>query len=143
VGASPAVDDLSYFNRLQGANPTPEQLKAPAPAQPAPPAAAPAPSSAPAPPAAAPARADVAATNNSPSRAGFTVQIAALNVRSEADAIAERLASKGYAAYVLSPASGTPQIYRVRIGKFGSRREAETMAAKLESEEQFKPWVTR
>ena len=32
------------------------------------------------------------------------MQIAALNVRSEADAIAKRLTSKGYAAYVLSPA---------------------------------------
>jgi cell division septation protein DedD len=71
------------------------------------------------------------------------VQIAALNVRSEADAIAKRLTSKGYAAYVLTPASGTPQVYRVRIGKFGSRREAETIATKLEKEEQFKPWITR
>ena len=33
------------------------------------------------------------------------MQIAALNVRSEADAIAKRLTSKGYAAYVLSPAT--------------------------------------
>jgi len=71
------------------------------------------------------------------------VQIAALNIRSEADAIAKRLAAKGYEAYVLNPAAGTPQIYRVRIGKFGSRREAETIATKLEKEEQFKPWVTR
>ena len=71
------------------------------------------------------------------------MQIAALNVRSEADAIAKRLTSKGYAAYVLTPASGTPQVYRVRIGKFGSRREAETIATKLEKEEQFKPWITR
>ncbi len=36
------------------------------------------------------------------------------------------------------PAAGTPQIYRVRIGKFGSRREAETMATKLEKEERAK-----
>ena len=54
------------------------------------------------------------------------MQIAALNVRSEADAIAKRLSSKGYAAYVLSPADGTPSVYRVRIGKFPTRREAET-----------------
>jgi cell division septation protein DedD len=75
--------------------------------------------------------------------AGYAVQIAALNVRSEADAIAKRLASKGYAAYVTSPASGTPQVFRVRVGKFGTRREAETIATKLEKEEQFKPWITR
>ena len=71
------------------------------------------------------------------------MQIAALNVRSEADAIAKRLSSKGYAAYVLSPANGTPTVFRVRVGKFPTRREAETVASKLQKEEQFKPWVTR
>ena len=136
AAAPPTADDLSYFDRLQTSNPRPEQLKAPEQPAAAPKAAVSAP------PPSAPARTGVAA-NNDPTRAGYTVQIAALNVQSEADAIADRLASKGYAAYVLSPASGTPQIYRVRIGKFASRREAETMAAKLEKEEQFKPWVTR
>jgi cell division septation protein DedD len=34
---------------------------------------------------------------------GFAVQIAALNVRGEAEAIAKRLSSKGYMAYVLMP----------------------------------------
>ena len=78
-----------------------------------------------------------------PAGQGFAVQIAALNVRSEADAIAKRLSSKGYAAYVLPPADGTPSVYRVRIGKFPTRREAESIAARLQKEEQFKPWVTR
>ena len=71
------------------------------------------------------------------------MQIAALNVRTEAEAIARRLSSKGYAAYVLSPANGTPAVYRVRVGKFNTRREAESVAARLQQEEQFKPWVTR
>jgi cell division septation protein DedD len=71
------------------------------------------------------------------------VQIAALNVRSEADAIAKRLSAKGYSAYVLAPASGSPSVFRVRVGKFQTRREAESVAAKLQKEEQFKPWVTR
>jgi DedD protein len=78
-----------------------------------------------------------------PGGQGFAVQIAALNVRSEADAIARRLSSKGYAAYVITPANGTPSVYRVRVGKFPTRREAESVAAKLQKEEQFKPWVTR
>ena len=128
----PAVDDLSYFNRLEKTNAPAEQLK---------PAAAPPP---PAPVAKEPAHAAAAeAAPAEPSGQGFAVQIAALNVRSEADAIAKRLSSKGYAAYVLSPATGTPTVYRVRIGKFTTRREAETVAAKLQKEEQFKPWVTR
>ena len=139
AAAPPTVDDLSYFERLEASKPSPEKLKAPEP--PAQPAAAPA--KPPAAPARAPARPAAAAANTAPPGGGYAVQIAAMNVRSEADAIVKRLTSKGYAAYVLSPASGTPQIYRVRIGSFGSRREAETMATKLEKEEQFKPWVTR
>jgi DamX protein len=156
AAAPPPVDELSYFDRLQTSTPPTEQLKAPAkPAPPSPGAKTQPPPPAPAKPApAAPPRAtasaapppSVARTSSrtvEPTGSGFAVQIAALNVRSEADAIAKRLASKGYAAYVMSPAAGTPQIYRVRIGKFDSRREAETIAAKLEKEEQFKPWITR
>jgi septal ring-binding cell division protein DamX len=133
----PAVDDLSYFNRLEKPDQQVEELK-PAAQKPAAPQAekpVPAPAREQAPVAAAPPA--------EPPGSGYAVQIAALNVRSEADAIASRLASKGYAAYVVSPSNGTPQVYRVRIGKFGTRREAETVAAKLQKEEQFKPWVTR
>jgi cell division septation protein DedD len=144
----PPADDLTYFHRLEtksGAveplKPAPAPEKGPAAERPAPPAARETP-----PPAAAvePARAPSADhTRAEPAGQGFAVQIAALNVRSEADAIAKRLSSKGYAAYVLTPADGTPSVYRVRIGKFPTRREAETIAARLQKEEQFKPWVTR
>jgi DedD protein len=105
---------------------------------PAPPLATATPAPGPAPAAAAPSTESAASTGQ-----GFAVQIAALNVRSEADAIAKRLTSKGYSAYVLTPANGTPTVFRVRVGKFSTRREAETIAAKLQKEEQFKPWVTR
>jgi cell division septation protein DedD len=167
----PAADELSYFSRLEKPNAPAEQLKspernapvekAPAPATAAPRTPPPAPvkesapvktppapvkESAPVKAAPAPAKETVAAPaalSGEPAGQGFAVQIAALNVRSEADAIAKRLSSKGYSAYVLAPASGTPSVFRVRVGKFGTRREAETMAAKLQKEEQFKPWVTR
>jgi cell division septation protein DedD len=151
----PASDELSYFNRLEKQNPPAEHLKlasepAPAKETPAPakeppakePPKTPAIAAAPAPPPPAPAPAPSSSTSE-PSGPGFAVQIAALNVRSEADAIAKRLSSKGYAAYVMTPASGTPSVFRVRVGKFNTRREAETVAAKLQKEEQFKPWVTR
>jgi len=156
------ADDLTYFNRLEKKNapaetlkPTPASERTAAKARPAPPVAAappPAPAAAP-PPAAPPVAAAPAPSEPAPKLAesaraepggqGFAVQIAALNVRSEADAIAKRLSSKGYAAYVVSPADGTPSVYRVRVGKFPTRREAETIAARLQKEEQFKPWVTR
>jgi cell division septation protein DedD len=115
----------------------PRPFPAPAPERVAPPPAK-------EPPRAAVAAAPVpAAAPDQPPGAGFAVQIAALNVRSEADAIARRLSSKGYMAYVLVPSDGTPAVFRVRIGKFSTRHEAETVAAKLKKEEQFNPWVTR
>jgi cell division septation protein DedD len=80
---------------------------------------------------------------SAPPGRGFAVQLAALNDRGEADAIAKRLAAKGYAAYVVAPAGGSPVVYRVRVGSFKTRREAETLADKLRKEEQFSPWVTR
>ena len=144
AAAPPTVDELSYFDRLQTSNPPAEKLKAPdSKAAAAPENAAPVQRAAPPPARPAPAAKSAARPAAAPQGSGFAVQIAALNVRSEADAIAKRLASKGYAAYVMAPAAGTPQIYRVRIGKFDSRREAESIAAKLEKEEQFKPWITR
>jgi len=69
--------------------------------------------------------------------------VAALNARGEADAIAKRLVAKGYAACVQTPPNGTPAVFRVRIGPLSTRLEADAMAAKLQKEEQFKPWVTR
>ena len=90
-----------------------------------------------------PAAKEPAPSPAEPGGQGYALQVAALRDRSDAEAIAKRLVSKGYAAYVLAPARGTPAVYRVRIGKFKTRREAETMAAKLQKEEQFNPWITR
>jgi DedD protein len=125
----------------------------PAAPEPKPAAQAPAPvvtaQAHPSPPAASPARQQpVQATaappaSSEPAGGGYAVQIAALNVRGEADAIAKRLTAKGYAAYVLSPPGGSPTVFRVRVGKYTTRREAESVAAKLKKEEQFNPWVTR
>ncbi len=141
-------EELSYFNRLEQPNPPVEELTlkakpAPAPAKPERPQPA---TSAPAREPAAHAVAATASSAAAPQDAAtqpFAVQIAALNVRSEADAMAKRLSSKGYAAFVLPPANGTPAVYRVRIGPFNTRREADSVAVRLQKEEQFKPWVTR
>jgi DedD protein len=97
------------------------------------------------PPAAAPAAAApvAAAASAASASGGFVVQVAALNARGEADAIAKRLVSKGYAAFVQTPSNGTPAVFRVRVGPLGTRQEADALAAKLQKEEQFKPWVTR
>ena len=75
-------------------------------------------------------------------RNGYAVQVAAVNVRGEAEEIVRRLSGKGYSAYVESPRNN-PSVFRVRVGTFRTRREAQTIADKLQKEEKFKPWVTR
>lgn len=150
-----ASETLSYPRQLEGPAPAdtlgPERSRAAAPAPPA--ATAPVPTPAPkeaaktpeAPPAAAPARPApaTAATSAEPAGPGFAIQVAALRERGEAEAVVRRLSGKGYSAYVVPPASGTPAVYRVRVGKFKERREADTVAARLQKEEKFKPWVVR
>jgi cell division septation protein DedD len=101
-----------------------------APEKPVESAKAPAPIAAPAPP-------------GTVASGGFAVQITALRDRGEADAIVKRLASKGYPAYVVNPLPGKPPVYRVQVGRFQERAEAERIASKLQKEEQFSPWVTR
>ena len=117
-----------------------ERTPAAVAAKPQPPAKVPQPAATAAKATPAPAAVGTAATEPAPGN-GFAVQVAALNARGEADAIARRLSAKGYAAYVQVPASGS--VFRVRVGTFKTRREAETVAARLQKEEQFKPWVTR
>lgn len=138
--ASPvtAGEKLSYAERLGGNEPAVEPLKREA--EPAPAAEAPTPKpEAPVPASPAPA----AATISEPAGSGFAIQVAALRERNEADGIVKRLAAKGYPAYVLAPVTGAPSVFRVRVGKFKERREADTVAARLQKEEQFKPWVVR
>jgi cell division septation protein DedD len=137
-----ANEPLSYPQRLgPGAQPRESLGTAPPRTEPAPttPAASPAPAAAP-PTTAAPPAAPAA---TEPKGAGYAIQLTALAKRDEADAIARRLSGKGYAAYVVSPEAGAPAVFRVRVGKFKERREAEGVAAKLEKEEQFKPWIVR
>jgi cell division septation protein DedD len=73
----------------------------------------------------------------------YAVQLAALRERNEAEAIARRLVGKGYPAYVVMPEAGKPPVYRVQVGRFNSRGDADRTAARLRKEERFKPWVTR
>jgi cell division septation protein DedD len=158
----PTADDLSYFNRLEKQTQPAENLKAAA-APVAPPPAAPAPVPAPPPPARAvvketpapktpapkvvpePKAPAVAASAASapPAGEGYVIQVAAMKEHGDADAMAKRLSSKGYSAFVMAPGAAGPAMYRVRVGKFKTKREAETVAARLQSEEQFKPWITR
>jgi len=125
------------------AAPAPTPIPAPKPAALAPPPATPPvarPTPMPTPAPAAVAAAAVAATSLAePAGTGFVVQVAATRQRAEAERIAVRLSGKGYPAFVTTAGAN----FRVRIGKFDDRRQAETVAGRLEREEQFKPWITR
>jgi DedD protein len=74
-----------------------------------------------------------------PAGSGYVVQVAAVRQRAEATTIARRLSSKGYPAFVTTAGAN----FRVRVGKFDNRREAESVAGRLEREERVKPWITR
>jgi cell division septation protein DedD len=136
-------EKLTYAERLAASEPAPEPLKAvPTPKPEAPARAAEGKSSGP-PPRPAPAPADPAGGTAEPPGDGYSIQVAALREREEADTIVKRLAAKGYPAYVAAPIKEKVPIFRVRIGKYKDRHEADTVAAKLQKEEQFKPWVVR
>ena len=171
-GASASSNEkLTYPGRLEGDDPPPENLEdTPDPTapvvRPSETRATNGPESAPSRPAATMAAAPAAAVAKSPSAAspaesksatpgasatpvpsepagsGYVVQVAATKQRGEADTIAKRLSGKGYPAFVTTPPSG-PQMFRVRVGKYQDRKEADRIATRLEREEQFKPWITR
>jgi DedD protein len=134
--AAPTQEKLTYASRLGTTAQPPETLKEPV----APASAVVEPPDEPAP--AAPAARE-AKSSGEPSGSGYVVQVAAVKVRGEADTIARRLASKGFPSFVTTPTAGAARVYRVRVGKYNDRREAESVARRLEKEEQFKPWITR
>ncbi len=72
---------------------------------------------------------------------GWIVQLTATKDRANADGIANRLIGKGYPAFVLDPPAGAPVIYRVQVGGYTDRREADQVARRLEKDEQFKTYV--
>lgn len=131
--AAKGEEDLSYHRRLQGdaaagTASSPEDRLKPREERAAPRENAPAP-----PPAQAP-----------PPANGWMVQIAALRDRAAADAMVKRLSAKGYPTVVVEPAAGAPAAsFRIRVGPYADRAEAERIARRLEREEQFRPFITR
>jgi cell division septation protein DedD len=133
-------DELSYAKRLQADAAPAEKLKPPSSA---PRASAPKTEPAPrvaTPPAPQPAPEPV--TPQSTGRPGaWIVQVVSLQDRAAAAAIAKRLTGKGYPAFLLEPAAGGPRIYRVQVGGFTDKNDAEQASRRLERDEQFKPFV--
>jgi cell division septation protein DedD len=54
------------------------------------------------------------------------------------------LSGKGYPAFIVNPAgSASSQIFKVQVGRYDDRGEAEQVARRLEKEEKFNPWISR
>ncbi|MGH7891525.1 MAG: SPOR domain-containing protein, partial [Thermodesulfobacteriota bacterium] len=66
----------------------------------------------------------------------FTVQVASYREKGDARELADRLTRKGYQAFVAEaevPGKGT--WYRVRVGRFGTRKEAASFGESLKRKE--------
>ena len=146
---APVDSPLTYQKRLDSPNPVQERLKTQSAAaadtskpvvEPAPAVKEVAPAPKPAPP--TPATASTPPLSAKPGV--WAVQVVALTDKAAASAVVQRLSAKGYPAFLVSPQSGAPvQNYKVQVGKFEDRAEAEQIAGRLKKEEQFQPWILR
>ena len=68
-------------------------------------------------------------------RAGrWVVQVITLSNQAGAAEITQRLIAKGYPAFLNMPPRGTPALYRVQIGRFNDRAEADKVVRRLAQE---------
>jgi DedD protein len=151
---APAADSsLSYADRLQRDKPPADDLKPraaerpkeePRPADESRPKIE-APSAEPAAPVAAPPTpAPAAATQGSARPGTWAVQVVSLRDRAAASKIVQRLSGKGYPAFLVPPASNAPaQVFKVQVGRYEDRQEAQRVSDRLKKEEQFDPWIIR
>jgi DedD protein len=138
AGTSPRpVTDLSYDERL-GKKPPADELKPPAVAKPAAAGAEIAPPDPPDEAGGPPADASASGAVD------FTIQIAWVKKRAEADTIIRALKAKGYDARVYVPEGRDPAGgFRIRVGFYKTRREAEAIAQKLARDTGYQTWITR
>jgi cell division septation protein DedD len=74
----------------------------------------------------------------------WVVQVIATRDRAVATSVVKRLGGKGYPAFLVNPASGAAQpFYKVHVGRYTDRREAEQVSLRIKKEEQFQSWILR
>jgi DedD protein len=140
AGTEVPADKLTYHNELQKPGPPPAELRQPA-AKPAEPAVKP--EALPTAKDPAPSEAAGPAVPTSGLPGTWFLQVTALKNRGAAAKMVETLRGKGYPAFLENPVPGVPPIYRVRIGRYKSRSEAEQAARRLQKEEQFSSDIRR
>ena len=90
-----------------------------------------------------PAPPQLAAATTTAEPEAWTVQVSAFRSRSLAEELRQRLAARGFDAYVFPSITedGRPR-YRVRVGAYPTRSDAERVAVELRSERGLNPLVT-
>jgi cell division septation protein DedD len=132
---------LASLQASDQASPPGEQKPATAPGT-APPATEPLPS-----PGKAENKPEPAVVSTPPAAAGevgvgFTVQVVASRTKEDAEALVKILEGRGYPVFLVTPeyAHANDNLYRVQVGPFASRNDAEKVRAKL-TQEGFKPFI--
>jgi cell division septation protein DedD len=81
-------------------------------------------------------------TNKSASSRKYTVQVGAFKNSSDAHALMLKLDKKGYHAAVIMTKAKNERIFKVLVGEFNTREEAEVFSIKLKKTESLKAFVT-
>lgn len=133
-----AEPPLTYHQRLESDKSPAEDLKPRSEPRPLPPDTARAP--------APPVEPKPAPTSGpyTPKPGTWAVQVQALRDRDAATQVVQRLRGKGYPAFLIAPTSGAPtQLFRVQVGRYSGRAEAEDVGSRLKKEEQFDYIIVR
>ena len=75
-------------------------------------------------------------------RGSAVIQVFSSADQEQADRIRDRLVKGGYKAYLSPVETGGRTMYRVRIGPYGSRSDADTAAANVRKNYKLDTWVT-
>jgi len=71
----------------------------------------------------------------------YYVQIIATSKKEVANKEKRKLERKGYNVFLITDTKGKSTIYKVRIGTFNTKAQANKIAAKISKEYKIKPWV--
>jgi cell division septation protein DedD len=73
---------------------------------------------------------------------GYTVQVVASSTKRDAEALVKILEGRGYPVFLVTPeyTHANDNLYRVQVGPFTSRDDAEKVRAKL-TQEGFRPFI--
>jgi cell division protein FtsN len=80
---------------------------------------------------------------NSPKKVKYTVQIGAFKGTAEADSLKAKFSKKGYKAFIfVSKTKKHEKLYKIMVGEFSNKKEAELLSIKIKKAEGLRAFVT-